>query len=113
VIEQVEDGAVPGHGWISPGDGQWSVAAEEGVPGSVLLSGPGGLRRIHVPDYIHRPLEARWIKPGILHLVIWFNPHYGAYAVLDVESGSVILSEQLHDGTDTYNQWLREHGEQD
>jgi hypothetical protein len=61
--------------------------------------------KLEVPGYRHRPLLARWINAKLLYLEVWFNPHYGAYWIYDVENQKVVLQELENDGLDAWRQY--------
>ncbi len=60
--------------------------------------------RLSVPKYKHRPIGAKWINPKLLYVEVFFNPHYGAYWMFDVQNERVILQELQNDGVDAWRQ---------
>ena len=68
-----------------------------------VFKGGDYLLRINVPRYSYRPLKPRWINSKLLYLESWFNPHYGAYWIYDVERERVITHESIDDG---YSAWI-------
>ncbi len=60
--------------------------------------------RLHVPKCEHRPLTATWINPKLLYVDVFFNPHYGAYWIFDVENERVVLHELQNDGVDAWRE---------
>ena len=63
-----------------------------------VFKGGDSLLKINVPKYSYRPLKARWINSKLLYLETWFDPHYGAYWIYDVERERVITHELIDDG---------------
>lgn len=57
-----------------------------------------------VPRYKHRPITAKWINPKLLYLEMFFNPHYGAYWIFDVENETIVFQELQNDGADARRQ---------
>jgi hypothetical protein len=57
-----------------------------------------------VPEYDGRPLSAKWINPKLIYINIWFNPHYGAYWIYDVEEEKIVIHELKNDGWDAWQQ---------
>jgi hypothetical protein len=49
-------------------------------------------------------MKAKWVNPKLLFIEMWFNPHYGAYWIFDVEQERVTLRELQHDGLDAWRQ---------
>jgi len=92
-----------------PSEGNSYFATEAG--NHLLVStGTGDDVILSVPEFAHRPLDARWINSKLLYLEVQFNPHYGAYWVYDVEAEKVLVNELENDGEDA---WLQCHPGQD
>lgn len=70
----------------------------------IVFTGKDYNLKITAPEYRHRQLNARWVNPKLLFIEIWFNPHYGAYWIFDVERERVVLSELQNDGLDAWRQ---------
>jgi hypothetical protein len=107
-VEKRERIFVPPDGQHRPSEGGSYFAAE---PGNRLRLSVGADKDVilSVPEFAHRPLDARWINPKLLYLEIWFNPHYGAYWIYDAESEKVLVNELQNDGWDA---WLQCHPSQ-
>jgi len=54
--------------------------------------------RLTVPEFSWRPLETRWINDKLVYLEISFNPHAGAYWIVDVETEGIV----------TWQSWLED-----
>jgi hypothetical protein len=77
---------------------------DQNLTSVTVFKGGGHLLKINVPEYSYRPLKARWTNPKLLYLETWFNPHYGAYWIYDIEREKVITHELMNDG---YAAWVK------
>lgn len=78
---------------------------ENGAVNSLLVfnSKKKGLR-LSIPKYKHRPIRAKWINPKLLYIEVFFNPHYGACWIYDVEREKMIYRELQNDGINAWQQ---------
>ena len=73
--------------------------------GAILVCGDGrDCFRVTVPDFSWRPLSYRWVNEKLLYVDITFNPHAGAYWLVDVEEQSIVFSEHWLESLD---EWLK------
>jgi hypothetical protein len=59
---------------------------------------------LSVSKYDWRPISVKWINPKLIYIDIYFNPHYGAYWIYDVEEEKIIIHELENDGWDAWQQ---------
>lgn len=59
---------------------------------------------ISVPQYSYRPVSAKWINEKLLYFSLSFNPHAGAYWLIDVENETIAFSEHW---LDDLPEWLK------
>jgi hypothetical protein len=57
-----------------------------------------------VEGYEYRPISAKWINAKLLYIEVFFNPHFGAYWIFDVESEKVVIFELQNDGVQAWQQ---------
>lgn len=60
--------------------------------------------RMMIPEYSYRPVSARWVDEKLLYVAITFNPHAGAYWLVDVEQENAVLAEHY---LDALAEWLK------
>ncbi len=90
---------------IRPDAGVHYFGAEPGSPARVLVEVHAErCLELSVPDYPHRLLRARWVNPKLIYLEVFFNPHYGAYWIFDVEKQAAVAYELQNDGWDAFVQ---------
>jgi len=65
--------------------------------------------KLQIIGYEHRPLFANWINEKLIYLEVWFNPHYGAYWIYDVENKKIVINELQNDGLPAYQQCQEYH----
>jgi hypothetical protein len=85
-------------------DSEIYFVANQTETGITVFMGGDDLLEINVPRYSYRPLKARWINSKLLYIQTWFNPHYGAYWIYDVERERVVTHELTDDG---YTAWIK------
>ena len=59
---------------------------------------------LQVQRHKYRPHKASWVNEKILYLEVWFNPHFGAYWIYDVEAETILANELMNDGFTTFLQ---------
>ena len=94
---------------VKPELGNYSFSRYSGPDSVVVTAGKPYLLRFRVPAFDWRPLSAHWINAKLLYLEVWFNPHYGAWWLYDVDREQILAHELQNDGQDL---WLecRERG---
>ncbi len=60
--------------------------------------------KISVKRYEHRPLNGKWINEKLIYFEVWFNPHFGAYWIYDVNGEKIITHELQNDGWTSFLQ---------
>ena len=90
--------------FVKPELGNYSFSRYSGPESLVVDTGKSYLLRFTVPAFDWRPLSARWINAKLLYLELWFNPHYGAYWLYDVEQEKILGHELLNDGQDLWRE---------
>jgi hypothetical protein len=65
--------------------------------------------KISVKGYEHRPLRVKWINEKLIYFEVWFNPHFGAYWIYDVNDERIITHELQNDGWAAFLQCQEYH----
>ena len=55
-----------------------------------------------------KSLKANWVNDKVIYAEIWWGRALGTYALIDVETESIIQAEMIQSGTTAYQQW-QEH----
>ena len=55
-----------------------------------------------------KSLKANWVNDKVIYAEIWWGRALGTYALIDVETESIIQAEMIQSGTNAYQQW-QEH----
>lgn len=85
-------------GWSFAPLGSYAVGKRKGSEELLVSRGRQPALKISLPASSHRPLDARWLNAKLLYLEAWFNPHNGAYWILDVELERLVAHELMNDG---------------
>ena len=61
--------------------------------------------KITVEGYKNRPIKAKWVNAKLIYFEVYFNPHFGAYWLFDVENEKVVIHELQNDGFQAWQQY--------
>ena len=50
-------------------------------------------------------LKAHWVNEKVIYTEIWWGRVLGTYALIDVETESIIQAEMIQGGTIAYQHW--------
>lgn len=64
----------------------------------LILTGNEAGIKLQLKEEKHRPLSANWINEKLIYLEVWFNPHFGAYWIYDIENKKIVMHELQNDG---------------
>lgn len=88
----------------SPGAGNYYFLWKKGDSKVTVFIGREYSLDLSVPKYDWRPISIKWINPKLIYIDIYFNPHYGAYWIYDIEEEKIIVHELENDGWDAWQQ---------
>ncbi|MBI5205758.1 MAG: hypothetical protein HZA11_12665 [Nitrospirae bacterium] len=89
---------------ISPLEGVYYLLWEKGDSKVTIFIGREYSLELSVPKYGWRPISVKWINPKLIYINIYFNPHYGAYWIYDIDEEKIIIHELENDGWDAWQQ---------
>ena len=77
------------------------VSTNEGI---VVCGDKKNCFRVSVPEFSWRPISSHWVNEKLLYVDVTFNPHAGAFWLIDVEEGSSVHAEHWLESLDEWSE---------